>query len=66
MAKVMEFFIYQNFRAVFILKIKLKIKISSNYRPEWFKRLKSNKKNAHSLVKNKTVSSKIMKQFLHR
>ena len=30
MAKVMEFFIYQNFRAVFILKIKVKIKISSN------------------------------------
>jgi len=30
MAKVMEFFIYQNFRAFFILKIKVKIKISSN------------------------------------
>jgi hypothetical protein len=30
MAKVMEIFIYQNFRAVFILKIKVKIKISAN------------------------------------
>jgi hypothetical protein len=34
MAKVMEFFIYQNFRAVFILKIKVKIKISSNSCPQ--------------------------------
>jgi len=30
MAKVMEFFIYQNFRAIFYPKSKVKIKIISN------------------------------------
>jgi hypothetical protein len=44
MAKVMEFFIYQNFRAFFILKIKVKMKISYNSCPEWIKKLKSNNK----------------------
>ena len=53
----MEIFIYQNFRALFYPKIKVKIKIRSNSSPYWVKRLQTDYKNAHSQIKLKQWAS---------